>query len=83
MKILIFFGIWILDKPEKRDLPPLIGAIAAGNAVVLKPSEVAPETSKLVHKLVEKYLDPRKIQPHFFYWWHSCREKLTLLLRNI
>lgn len=41
---------------------PLIAAIAAGNAVVLKPSEVAPATSALAEKLVPRYLDNRAIR---------------------
>ena len=36
---------------------PVIGAITAGNAVVLKPSEIAPATSSLLSKLFEEYLD--------------------------
>lgn len=33
---------------------PLVGAaIAAGNCVVMKPSEVAPHTSKVIKKLFE------------------------------
>lgn len=40
---------------------PVVGAIAAGNAVVMKPSEVAPATSELVTSLVPKYLDSRVI----------------------
>jgi len=40
---------------------PLIGAIAAGNACVLKPSEIAPETSKAFAKLIPKYLDTSAI----------------------
>lgn len=38
-------------------LDPVIGAIAAGNAVVLKPSEIAPVTSSLLAKLLEDYVD--------------------------
>lgn len=38
-------------------LDPVIGAIAAGNAVVLKPSEFAPTTSSLLAKLLEDYVD--------------------------
>lgn len=38
-------------------LDPVIGAISAGNAVVLKPSEIAPATSSILAKLVEEYLD--------------------------
>lgn len=38
-------------------LDPVIGAIAAGNAVVLKPSEIALATSSLLAKLLEDYVD--------------------------
>jgi aldehyde dehydrogenase (NAD+) len=38
-------------------LDPVIGAIAAGNAVVLKPSEVAPATSSLLAELLPRYVD--------------------------
>ncbi|OCH93073.1 NAD-aldehyde dehydrogenase [Obba rivulosa] len=37
---------------------PLIGAIAAGNGAVLKPSEMTPETSALIAELLPQYLDP-------------------------
>src|SRR5690349_18953043 len=36
---------------------PLAAALAAGNAVVCKPSELAPATSALVTKLATDYLD--------------------------
>lgn len=36
---------------------PLVGAIAAGNAAVLKPSEVSESVAKLFGELVPKYLD--------------------------
>jgi aldehyde dehydrogenase (NAD+)/aldehyde dehydrogenase (NAD(P)+) len=39
-------------------LRPLVGAIAAGNACVLKPSELTPAFSALIAELVPKYLDP-------------------------
>ena len=38
-------------------IDPVIGAIAAGNAVVLKPSEIAPATSSLFAKLLPGYID--------------------------
>ncbi|CAI8018449.1 Aldehyde dehydrogenase family 3 member B1 [Geodia barretti] len=38
-------------------LEPLIGAIAAGNACVLKPSELSVATSNLMSELVPQYLD--------------------------
>lgn len=40
----------------------MIGAIAAGCAVVLKPSEIAPATSALLAKLIPLYLDTSAIQ---------------------
>ncbi|KAK3022526.1 hypothetical protein RJ639_046742 [Escallonia herrerae] len=43
-------------------LDPVIGAIAAGNAVVLKPSEVAPASSSLLAKLLEEYVDNSAIR---------------------
>lgn len=41
---------------------PLIGAVAAGNSVVLKPSELAPASSALMADLARRYLDPEAIQ---------------------
>jgi acyl-CoA reductase-like NAD-dependent aldehyde dehydrogenase len=37
---------------------PLVGAIAAGNCAILKPSELAPHTSRLVSDLISKTFDP-------------------------
>lgn len=42
--------------PLQLALAPVIGAVAAGNGVVLKPSESAPATSKLLAELVPNYL---------------------------
>lgn len=38
-------------------ISPLIGAICAGNACILKPSEVAPNTSNLVKRIIEKVFE--------------------------
>ncbi|WP_092919076.1 aldehyde dehydrogenase family protein [Agrococcus baldri] len=48
--------------PLQLALGPLVGAIAAGNAVLLKPSEVAPATSALLARLMPAYLDPRSVR---------------------
>lgn len=40
---------------------PLVGAIAAGNCVVVKPSEVAPATSALMADLIPRYVDPEAV----------------------
>ena len=47
--------------PVQLLLSPLIGAIAAGNCVVLKPSEVSAHTSAALGRLLPKYLDPECI----------------------
>ncbi len=47
--------------PLMLSLSPLIGAIAAGNAVIVKPSELAPATAALVSKLLAETLDRRAI----------------------
>ncbi|XP_028397604.1 aldehyde dehydrogenase, dimeric NADP-preferring-like [Dendronephthya gigantea] len=36
---------------------PLVAAIAAGNCVLIKPSELAPKTGALAESLISKYLD--------------------------
>lgn len=43
-------------------LDPVIGAIAAGNAVVLKPSEIAPATSSVLSELLRQYMDNSAIR---------------------
>jgi len=40
--------------PFQLAMSPLIGAIAAGNTVVLKPSELAPHTSQLLETILKK-----------------------------
>jgi aldehyde dehydrogenase (NAD+) len=40
--------------PFQLALCPLISAVAAGNQVVLKPSELTPKTSEIITKIIEK-----------------------------
>ncbi len=44
--------------PFQLVFSPLIGAVAAGNTVVIKPSELTTHTSKIVAEIVEKVFDP-------------------------
>jgi aldehyde dehydrogenase (NAD+) len=37
---------------------PLVGAMAAGNTVVLKPSEIAPATAKISQKIIQDHFSP-------------------------
>lgn len=57
--VVAIFGAW--NYPVQLTLSPVIAAIAAGNAVCLKPSEVAPQTSALIVKLCTEYLDEEAI----------------------
>lgn len=47
--------------PLQLALTPLVGALAAGNAVVVKPSELAPATSAALARLLPRYLDPQAV----------------------
>jgi aldehyde dehydrogenase (NAD+) len=47
--------------PVQLLLSPLVGAVAAGNAVMLKPSEVTVHVSAALARLVPRYLDPEAI----------------------
>jgi aldehyde dehydrogenase (NAD+) len=57
--VALIIGPW--NYPVQLVLAPLIGAIAAGNCAVLKPSEVAPRTSEALARNVARYLDPECI----------------------
>lgn len=56
----LIIGPW--NYPFHLLLMPLIGALAAGNSVVLKPSELAPTVSATVARLIPQYLDPEAVQ---------------------
>ncbi|XP_057987062.1 aldehyde dehydrogenase family 3 member H1 isoform X1 [Hevea brasiliensis] len=58
--VVLIISAW--NYPFLLSLDPLVGAIAAGNAVVLKPSEIAPASSSLLSKLLVKYLDSSAIR---------------------
>jgi aldehyde dehydrogenase (NAD+) len=47
--------------PVQLALAPMVGAIAAGNTVVLKPSEIAPHTSGALAHFLPEYLDPEAV----------------------
>lgn len=48
--------------PVQLLLAPIIGALAAGCAVVAKPSELAPETAELAARLAPRYLDREAVR---------------------
>nr|UJH41145.1 farnesal dehydrogenase [Pardosa pseudoannulata] len=53
--VVFVLGAW--NYPIQLTLSPVVGAITAGNCVIMKPSELAPKTAALVQKLIPKYLD--------------------------
>ncbi|AIQ96532.1 aldehyde dehydrogenase family protein [Prochlorococcus sp. MIT 0801] len=57
---ILIIGPW--NYPFSLTLQPLVGALAAGNTAVLKPSEHAPNVSTLIKKLIEEYFPPEIAQ---------------------
>jgi aldehyde dehydrogenase (NAD+) len=55
----LIIGPW--NYPLQLTFAPLVGAIAAGNCAVLKPSEAAPATAALIEKIVRSTFDPSYI----------------------
>jgi aldehyde dehydrogenase (NAD+) len=58
--VVLIMGAW--NYPVQLLLSPLIPALAAGNCVVLKPSEVAAHTAELMADLIPRYLDRRAVR---------------------
>ncbi|MEA5499677.1 aldehyde dehydrogenase [Limnoraphis robusta] len=54
--VVLIIGPW--NYPFQLMISPLVGAIAAGNCAILKPSEIAANTSKVVAKMIQKTFDP-------------------------
>lgn len=53
--VVLVFGAW--NYPLQLTLSPVIAAIAAGNCVCLKPSEVSPATSAAMARWLPDYID--------------------------
>jgi aldehyde dehydrogenase (NAD+) len=57
--VVLIISPW--NYPFQLLFTPLVGAIAAGNCVVLKPSEMAPATAAIMSKIVEEIFDKNYI----------------------
>ena len=57
--VVLIIGSW--NYPFQLTISPLVGAIAAGNCVILKPSEHAPKTSSAIFQLINSYFSPNYI----------------------
>jgi acyl-CoA reductase-like NAD-dependent aldehyde dehydrogenase len=57
--VVLIIGPW--NYPFQLMISPLVGAIAAGNCAILKPSEIASHTSEVVADMISKTFDPAYI----------------------
>ena len=58
--VVLIIGPW--NFPLQLLLIPMVGAIAAGNAVVLKPSEYAPATAAVIEKMIKDTFPEELVQ---------------------
>lgn len=58
--VVLIIAPW--NYPVQLLLAPLVGAISAGNAAVLKPSELAPAVSAAMAELLPRYVDPDAVR---------------------
>ncbi|PWZ45081.1 hypothetical protein Zm00014a_002633 [Zea mays] len=58
--VVLVFSCW--NVPLGLSLEPLIGAIAAGNAVALKPSELSPCTARFLGDNIGRYMDSSAVK---------------------
>jgi len=57
--VVLIIGPW--NYPFNLIISPLIGAIAAGNCAIIKPSEIASHTSGIIAKIIAQHFDPAYI----------------------
>jgi aldehyde dehydrogenase (NAD+) len=57
--VVLIIGPW--NYPLYLTLTPLVGALSAGNAVVIKPSEQAPALARVLAERLPRYLDPTAV----------------------
>ena len=55
--VVLVMGAW--NYPLQLSLVPVSGAIAAGNCVIIKPSDLSPATSAFLADALPRYLDSR------------------------
>ncbi|KAJ3061249.1 Aldehyde dehydrogenase, partial [Quaeritorhiza haematococci] len=58
--VVLIIAPW--NYPVHLTLCPLVSALAAGNAVILKPSEMTPHVAAVLADLIPKYLDPSAVK---------------------
>ena len=73
--VTLIIGPW--NYPFQTLVLPMIGALAAGNCVVLKPSEMSSNVSDMLARWIPKYLDPKAVHV-----WQGGVPETTALLRE-
>ncbi|MFI1465558.1 aldehyde dehydrogenase family protein [Nocardia carnea] len=58
--VVLVLGTW--NFPLLLTVQPLVSALAAGNAVVVKPSDLADKTGALLARLLPRYVDPEAVR---------------------
>ncbi len=58
--VVMIIGAW--NYPINLTIIPLVGAIAAGNTVLLKPSEIASHTSAMIARILNQTFDERIVK---------------------
>lgn len=71
----LVIGAW--NYPYQLSLSPVVAAIAAGNTVILKPSEVAENTMKVMAEVINAHFDPQ-----FLFVAEGGVETSTILLEQ-
>ncbi|MGI8583092.1 MAG: aldehyde dehydrogenase [Chitinophagaceae bacterium] len=74
--VVLIIAPW--NYPVQLLLIPLVGAIAGGNCVVLKPSEFAPATDKMLHKIIAEIFPPEFV----FYVHGDGSEVVPAMMKN-
>lgn len=70
----LVIGAW--NYPYQLSLSPMIAALAAGNCCILKPSEIAENTMKIMAKLINE-----NFPPEYLYVYEGGIDETTDLLR--
>ncbi|WP_312343083.1 aldehyde dehydrogenase [Chryseobacterium binzhouense] len=71
---ILVIGAW--NYPYQLSLSPLIAAMAAGNCCILKPSEIAENTTKLMAKIINE-----NFSPEYLYVFEGGVDETTELLK--
>ncbi|KMQ64954.1 aldehyde dehydrogenase [Chryseobacterium angstadtii] len=71
----LVIGAW--NYPYQLSLSPMIAALAAGNCCILKPSEIAENTMKVMAKLINE-----NFPPEYLYVYEGGIEETTAILKQ-